>query len=374
MSEDKKRFKDLGISKQTLDSLEKIGYIHPTKIQEKAIPEVLSGKDIVAQAQTGTGKTASFGIPIVEKVNPKEKKVQALILVPTRELAIQVADEIKKIGRNKKIYILAAYGGKSIDRQIHFLRKGNDVIVVGTPGRIKDLIDRGELKLDNLKILVLDEADRMLDMGFLPDIEYIISKTPKNRQTLLFSATMPKEILKLAEKFLKPDYKKISVAPNQVVVDKIKQQAYIVRGKKIQKLEKLLTENLEKKSIIFTQTKKGAEELAQKLKRAGFEVEAIHGDYSQKKRENIMRKFRTDKIKILVATDVASRGLDIKGIDIVYNYDIPKDSESYVHRIGRTARAGKSGKAISLVEPQEGKYLRKIEKETKTKISVKKGE
>ncbi len=365
-----KTFKDLEVSKQILISLEKLGYKTPTKIQEKAIPVINSGKDIIAQAQTGTGKTAAFGIPVVEKINPKEKKIQALILVPTRELAIQVADEIKKIGRNKKIYVLAAYGGKSIDKQIHFLRKGNDTIVVGTPGRIKDLIDRKELKLENLKILILDEADRMLDMGFLPDIEYIINKTPENRQTLLFSATMPGEIQKLAEKFLKPDYEKVVIAPTQIVVDKIKQKAYIIRGKKLHKLEKLLSENTEKKSIIFTQTKKGAEELASKLKKAGFNVEAIHGDYSQKKRENVIKKFRTDKIKILVATDVAARGLDIKGIDVVYNYDLPKDPESYVHRIGRTGRAGKSGKAISLVEPSEGKYLRKIEKETNAKIEI----
>ena len=366
-------FSDFNLSKETLKSLEKLGYKKPTPIQEKAIPEVLKGKDLVAQAQTGTGKTAAFGIPIVEMVNPKQKKVQALILVPTRELAIQVADEIKKIGRGKRIYVLAAYGGKSIDRQINFLRKGNDVVIVGTPGRIKDLIDRGELKLDQLKILVLDEADRMLDMGFLPDIEYIINKLPKERQTLLFSATMPKEILKLAEKFLKPDYQKIAIAPTQIVVDKIKQQAFIVRGKKLSKLKNLLDENIEKKSIIFTQTKKGAEELAQNLRKEGYSVEAIHGDYSQKKRENVIRKFRTDKVKILVATDVAARGLDIKGIDVVYNYDLPKDSESYVHRIGRTGRAGKSGKAISILEPYEGKYLRKIEKETKAKIEVKKG-
>ena len=366
----KKTFEDLGISKNILESLEKIGYKTPTIIQEKAIPVILQGKDIIAQAQTGTGKTAAFGIPIVENVQPKIKQIQALIIVPTRELAVQVAEEIKKIGKTKKLYILTTYGGKSIGRQIHFLRKGNDVIVVGTPGRIKDLINRGELKLNNLKFLVLDEADRMLDMGFIEDIEYIISKTPKTKQTLLFSATMPKNVLQLAQRFLKEDYQKIVVSPKKIVVDKIKQKAYIVKGKKINKLQKLLEENTQKKSIIFTQTKKGAEELAQKLKKAGFSVEAIHGDYSQKKRENVIKKFKNSKVQILVATDVASRGLDIKDVDIVYNYDFPKDSESYIHRIGRTGRAGKSGKAISLVEPCENKFLKKIEKITKAHIEV----
>ncbi len=366
------QFKDFGLSKKTLKSIEKLGYKNPTQIQKEAIPVVLSGKDLIAQAQTGSGKTAAFGIPIVEMVNPDEKKVQALILVPTRELAIQVADEIKKIGRGKRIYVLATYGGKSIGKQIYFLRKGNDVVIVGTPGRVKDLIERGELKLSSVKIAVLDEADRMLDMGFLPDIEEIISYLPENRQTLLFSATMPYEIQRLAERFLKEDYEKIVISPKSIVVDRIKQEAIITRGKKLERIKNLLSENIDKKSIIFTQTKKGAEELSKELRNEGFNVEAIHGDYSQKKRETVLKKFRTDEIRILVATDVAARGLDIKGIDIVYNYDLPKDTESYVHRIGRTGRAGKVGRAISLVEPSEGKYLRKIEKETKVKIFVKK--
>jgi len=364
-------FSNFNISKPVLSSITKMGYKTPTPVQEQAIPVALEGKDIIAQAQTGTGKTASFGIPLIEKVSPKEKKVQALVLVPTRELAIQVAKELKDIGRGKKVFVLSVYGGKSIQHQIKFLKKGNDVIVVGTPGRVKDLIDRGYLKLDGVKFFVLDEADRMLDMGFIEDIEYIMSKLPEDKQTMLFSATMPKEILKLAEKFLKPDYVTIRIAPEKMTVDRVKQFAYRTdKNSKFENFVENLKENTAEKTIVFTKTKKMADELAKKLKEEGFNADAIHGDYSQAKREKVLKLFRTGKLKILVATDVAARGLDIKGIETVYNYDIPNDVESYVHRIGRTGRAGKEGTAITFFTPEEDPFFNRILKTTKAKIKL----
>ncbi len=371
MSEQTLTFNDLGLSKQTLFSLKKMGYERPTEIQQKAIPVVKQGKDLIAQAQTGTGKTAAFGIPLVEKVNPKKKKIQALVLVPTRELAIQVAKELKDLGRDKRLFVLAVYGGKSIKHQIDFLRKGNDVIVVGTPGRVKDLINRGVLRLDNVETFVLDEADRMLDMGFIDDIKDIVDELPEERQTLLFSATMPKEILQLAQEFLKPDYETIRIKPEEVTVDRIKQKVYRLKGRdKFKKFAETLKENGEQKTIVFTQTKVGADELAKRLQEEGFNADAIHGDYSQNKREHVLRKFRSNKLDILVATDVAARGLDIKGIKVVYNYDIPKDVESYIHRIGRTGRAGQEGVALSFSSPQEDKFLRQIIKQTKADIQI----
>jgi len=366
-----KTFKNLGISQETLASIEKMGYTHPTEIQEKAIPVVMQKKDVVAQAQTGTGKTAAFGIPIVDMVNPKQKKIQALVLVPTRELAIQVAKEIKDLGKFKKVFVLAVYGGKSIKHQIDFLKKGSDVVVVGTPGRVKDLIERGHLKLDNVKIFVLDEADRMLEMGFIEDIEDIINELPENRQNLLFSATMPKAILELAEEFLNPDYETIRIKPEEVTVDRIKQIAYKVDEKdRFEKLKEILNENKDVKTIIFTQTKKMADEVANKLQKEGFNASAIHGDFSQAKRENVLKRFRTNNLKILVATDVAARGLDIKGVDLVINYELPRDVESYIHRIGRTGRAGREGVAISIFIPSEERQFKNIKSKTKANIEL----
>ena len=365
------KFSDLPISKKVLFSLEKMGYEKPTEIQQQAIPVVAEGKDLIAQAQTGTGKTAAFGIPLIDKVEPKNKKIQALILVPTRELAIQVAKELKDIGRSKRVFVLAVYGGKSIQHQIDFLKRGNDVIIVGTPGRVKDLIDRGYIKLDNVKHFVLDEADRMLDMGFIEDIEYIFSKLPKEKQTLLFSATMPKEILNLAQQFLKDDYETVKVAPEKITVERIKQKAYRVdEDKKFDVFKEVLGETLQGKAIVFTKTKKMADEVAKKLKMEGFNADAIHGDYSQAKRERVLRDFRSGKLDILVATDVAARGLDIKGVEVVYNYDLPNDVESYVHRIGRTGRAGKEGLAISFFTPEEDIFFTRILKTTKAPIEL----
>ncbi|WP_457626001.1 DEAD/DEAH box helicase [Persephonella sp.] len=364
-------FRDLPISQKTLKSIEKMGFKNPTEIQEKAIPVVMSGKDLIAQAQTGTGKTAAFGIPIVEKVNPKARKIQALVLVPTRELAIQVTKEIKDIGREKRLYALAIYGGKSIKHQIDFLKKGKDVVIVGTPGRVRDLIERRVLDLSNVKIFVLDEADRMLDMGFIEDIEFIFSKTPSEKQTLMFSATMPAGIKRLAEEYLKPDYQTIRVKPEEVTVDRIKQIVYRVdANKQFEKLSESLKEHPETKTIIFTETKKGADDLASRLRKEGFNADAIHGDYSQAKRERVLRNFRRNQLQILVATDVAARGLDIKGVDLVMNYSLPKDIESYIHRIGRTGRAGKEGTAISIMNTSEDHLLRQIQKKTKADIEV----
>ncbi|MEZ0323456.1 MAG: DEAD/DEAH box helicase [Hydrogenothermaceae bacterium] len=364
-------FQALGISKEILKSVESMGYTQPTEIQQKAIPLVMSGKDIVAQAQTGTGKTAAFGIPLLEKVNPKERKIQAIVLVPTRELAIQVAKELKDLGKNKRVFILAVYGGKSIKHQIDFLKKGNDVVIVGTPGRVRDLIERGYLKLDNVKTFVLDEADRMLEMGFIEDIEFIMSGLPEDRQNLLFSATMPKEILHLAEEFLKPDYETIKVKPDEVTVEKIKQIIYRVDSSDLYKtLKDILTENSVEKVIIFTQTKLEADEVARNLKREGFNAEAIHGDFSQNKREAVLRKFRVGEIKILVATDVAARGLDIKGVELVVNYKLPRDVESYIHRIGRTGRAGKEGTAISIMTSEQDKIFAQIQKKIGKSLEI----
>lgn len=356
-------FHQLGISQEILKSIESMGYIQPTEIQQKAIPLVMSGKDIVAQAQTGTGKTAAFGIPLIQMVNPKFRKIQALVLVPTRELAIQVAKELKDIGKSKKVFVLAVYGGKSIKHQIDFLKKGNDVVVVGTPGRVRDLIERGYLKLGNVKAFVLDEADRMLEMGFIEDIEFIMSNLPQDRQNLLFSATMPKEILQLAQEFLKPDYETIKVKPDEITVESIKQKIYRVDEDALyQTLKNILSEHQAEKTIVFTQTKLEADELAHQLYRDGFNASAIHGDFSQNKREAVLRKFRTGELKILVATDVAARGLDIKGVDLVVNYKLPRDVESYIHRIGRTGRAGREGTAVSVIIPEQDKMLLQLQK------------
>lgn len=366
-----KAFQELGVSQEVLKSVEAMGYTQPTEIQQKAIPLVMSGKDIVAQAQTGTGKTAAFGIPLVEKVNPKQKKIQALVLVPTRELAIQVAKEIKDLGKNRRVFVLAVYGGKSIRHQIDFLKKGSDVIVVGTPGRVRDLIERGYLKLDAVKTLVLDEADRMLEMGFIEDIEFIMSNLPENRQNLLFSATMPREILELAEEFLKPDYETIKVKPDEVTVERIKQVIYRVGSENLyETLKTVLSEHSSEKSIVFTQTKLEADEVADRLREDGFNASAIHGDFSQNKREAVLRKFRTGELEILVATDVAARGLDIKGVELVVNYKLPRDVESYIHRIGRTGRAGREGTAISVISPDQDKMLLQIQKKIKKNLEM----
>ena len=359
-------FHTFGLSEETLKAISEKGYKNPTPVQERAIPHLLEGKDLVAQAQTGTGKTAAFGIPIVEKVNPKSGKIEALILVPTRELAIQVAKEIKDLGKYRGVKVLALYGGKPVFGQIDLLKRIRPQVVVGTPGRIKDLIERGILDLSNVKVFVLDEADRMLDMGFIEDIEFIFSSTPKEKQTLLFSATLPEEIRNVIRKFLKEEHVEVRIEPEKPTVEKISQKIYRVEDKELFNtfLEKL-EETPFRKAIVFTQTKAEADWLAQKLKEQGFRAAAIHGDYSQSRREWVLNGFRKGKINLLVATDVAARGLDIQGLDAVFNYRLPQDAESYIHRIGRTGRAGKEGLALSFSSDREDDRLQRVRKVAK---------
>ena len=348
------------LSPETQKSLEEMGFMEPTPIQKEAIPVALEGQDIVGQAQTGTGKTAAFGIPLVEKLSPKERGVKAIILTPTRELAIQVAHEISLIGKNKGISAYPIYGGVSIERQISTLKRGRNQVIVGTPGRIKDLINRGVLNLKNVKFAVLDEADQMLDMGFIEDIEDILSETPKSKQTMLFSATMPYEIRRLIDRYLKKGYKTIKVG-KQLVTPKVKQKIIFVRNEdRLKALEKILKEYKGVPAIVFVKTKRDAAEVEKKLQERGINAKAIHGDISQRQREFVMNSFRKGRTDVLVATDVAARGIDIKDVGLVVNYELPENPESYVHRIGRTGRAGKEGTAISLVTDSEKRRMYKI--------------
>jgi len=350
-------FKDL--DERIQKSLEEMGFEEPTPIQRDAIPLALQGYDIVGQAQTGTGKTAAFGIPIVSGISPRERGVKAIVLTPTRELAIQVAHEISLIGKNKGISAYPIYGGVSIERQVKVLKGGRKQVIVGTPGRIKDLINRGVLRLNRVRYAVLDEADQMLDMGFIEDIEEILSKTPSEKQTMLFSATMPYEIRKLIDNYLRPGYKFIKVS-RELITPKVKQRILLVRSEdRLRALERILRENEGTSTIVFVKTKRDAADVERELQRRGINARAIHGDLSQRQRENVMRAFREGKVKVLVATDVAARGIDIKDVGLVVNYELPENPESYVHRIGRTGRAGREGLAISLVaEPEKRRMYR----------------
>jgi len=325
----------------------------------------LTGKDIIGQAQTGTGKTAAFGIPILEKLQGLTKYPQALIIAPTRELALQVAEELAKIGRHKRVKVAAIYGGQSMERQIRVLQGGVH-IVVGTPGRLLDHLNRKTLKLEQVETFVLDEADEMLDMGFIDDIESILRQAPEEKQMLLFSATMVNEVRRLAEKYMKqPVF--VTVNREQVTVPLIEQVYYETRNK-LESLCRILDAEETERLIIFCRTKKGVADLVASLQSRGYGTEGLHGDLSQFQRERAMKRFRDGKAEILVATDVAARGIDIENISHVINYDIPQDNESYVHRIGRTGRAGRKGKAITLVEPIEFRQLRSIQLAIKTKI------
>ncbi len=361
-------FSELNISASTLKSVKRMGFEEATPIQEGTIKFGLEGRDIIGQAQTGTGKTAAFGIPLIEKVDPKNPAIQGLIIAPTRELAIQVSEEIYKIGQDKRVKILSVYGGQEIGRQIRAL-KNNPHIIVGTPGRILDHINRRTLKLDNVQTLILDEADEMLNMGFIEDINTIMESVPPERQTLLFSATMPKPIQKIAEKFMKnPEVVKIE--SKEMTVENIEQ--FFVKSHEREKfdiLSRVINVHQPELAIIFGRTKRRVDELAHALSIRGYIAEGIHGDLSQAKRMSVLRQFKENKIDILVATDVAARGLDISGVTHVYNYDIPQDPESYVHRIGRTGRAGKSGVAVTFVTPREMGYLRIVEDTTKKRMA-----
>jgi len=360
------KFEDFSLSKETLKSISEIGFEEPTPIQVSAIPMVLNGCDVVGQAQTGTGKTAAFGIPIAEW-SQRGKYPFAIILEPTRELAVQVSQDINRLGKYKKLKVLPVYGGKSIENQIKALRNGVNVIV-GTPGRIIDHLNRKTIFLSEIKIVVLDEADEMLNMGFIDDIEIIMKNIPSERQILLFSATMPHPIIGIAKKYMrKPE--KIRVNTKDVVVPKIKQIFYEVsEGDKINALSRLLDIEEPGLAIVFCHTKREVDEVALKLGQMSYNAGALHGDFTQARRDEVMNKFKNDMLDILVATDVAARGLDIKNVTHVINYSIPQDPERYVHRIGRTGRAGKSGVAITFVTPREYKHLRLIEKMAKTSI------
>jgi ATP-dependent RNA helicase DeaD len=363
-------FEDFRLSRETIKSISEIGFEEPTPIQVSAIPLILGGRDIVGQAQTGTGKTAAFGIPIVEKCQ-KGRKPFAIVLEPTRELAVQVSQEIYKIGKYQKIKVLPVYGGASIGRQIKTLERGVNV-VVGTPGRVIDLLRRKTLSLSEVGIVVLDEADEMLDMGFIDDMETILKTTPAERQTLLFSATMPQQIMNIASRHMR-NPEKLRVNTKDIVIPKIRQMFYEVgRENRINALSRLLDVEDPQLAIVFCHTKREVDDIQMKLRQLGYDAGAIHGDYTQSKRDEVMNKFKAGALDILVATDVAARGLDIKNVTHVINYGIPQNPGSYIHRIGRTGRAGKSGIAITLITPREYKHLRLIERTAKTIIDRKK--
>jgi ATP-dependent RNA helicase DeaD len=362
-------FSDLGISAEILKAVEGMGYTHPSQIQSQSIPLLLEGRDVIGQAQTGTGKTAAFAIPIIDQVDTSSKKPQALILCPTRELAVQVEGEIVKLSKYKRgLSSTCIYGGESIDRQIRSLKQGVQV-VVGTPGRIMDHMDRGTLKLDNVGIIVLDEADEMLDMGFREDIENILSDCPEERQTVFFSATMPKPILDLTKKFQKnPEI--IKVLRKELTVENISQVYYEVKQPlKIELMTRLMNLNQYTLSVVFCNTKRVTDEVTEELIARGVMAEALHGDLSQAQRTKVMNKFRKGHCSVLVATDVAARGIDVDNVEAVFNFDLPLDEENYVHRIGRTGRAGKSGAAISFVTGRKDMFrIRDLEKFIKTSI------
>ena len=358
-------FEDFNISSQINDAIGDMGFTKPTPIQQKAIPEALKGIDLTAQAQTGSGKTIAFAIPILEKIFIPDKSPQAIILCPTRELCMQVADEINRVGSKiKKLKVLAVYGGQPIGKQTRVLKKGVH-IVVGTPGRVIDHIERGNLDLIGVESVVLDEADEMLEMGFREDIEEILSNTPIQRQTLLFSATIPPEIREIAKKYQK-NPKFIKISSNKKNAPKITQYYYKCNIEdKFDALTRLIRAYDVKLILIFCNTKKSVDFVKKHLKKQEFNVDALHGDMTQKARDKVMNKFRNGNINILVATDVAARGLDIYGVDVVINYDVAQNADDYTHRIGRTARAGKTGYALSLVSSDEVSRFNNIKKSNK---------
>ena len=359
-------FSDLGLSEAVLNAVSKMGFTTPSPIQAQSIPFLLQGRDVIGQAQTGTGKTVAFAIPAIERTDPDSKAVQTLVLCPTRELAMQVADEFHKL-TGGKIRALAVFGGQSIDTQIQGLRRGAQ-IVVGTPGRIMDHLDRGTLHLDHCKMVILDEADEMLDMGFRDDIEAILEEIPLPRQTVFFSATMSKPILELTKRYQnKPEI--IKVVRNELTVATIDQRYFDVKEKdKTEVLQRLVDLYEPKLCLVFCNTKRKVDELVSNLQAQGFFAESLHGDMRQAMRTQVMNKFRQGIIQILVATDVAARGIDVDDIEMVVNFDIPLDAEYYVHRIGRTGRAGRSGYAFSFANGREAGKLRDIERFAKTNI------
>ena len=362
------RFDELDLQPQILRGIQEMGFEEATPIQAKAIPVVLSGKDVIGQAQTGTGKTAAFGIPVLQKVDPSVKKTQVIILSPTRELAIQVSEELRNLSKYMHgIKILPVYGGQDITKQIRSL-KGGVQIIVGTPGRVMDHLRRKTIRCDYVHTIVLDEADEMLNMGFREDIETVLEYIPNEHQTVLFSATMPKPILDITKKY-QHDAVTIKVVKKELTVSNIEQYYYDVRRKdKVEVLTRLLDFYNPKVSIVFCNTKRMVDELASELTARGYFAEGLHGDMKQAQRDRVMANFRKGKSEILIATDVAARGIDVDDVEAVFNFDIPQDDEYYVHRIGRTGRAGRTGKAFSFVKGKEVYKLKDIMRYCKTKI------
>ena len=363
------QFENLGLQPQLVHTVEQMGFEEPTPIQLAALPALLEGHNVIGQAQTGTGKTAAFMLPILQQLQPQKGVVQALVMAPTRELAIQVAEATERMAQNSPIQVMAVYGGQSYSIQIRQLKRGVD-IVVGTPGRMLDLINKKLLDLSQVRFLVLDEADEMLKMGFIDDVETILSEVPEDRQTALFSATLPKPIRKLAEKYLTNPYE-ITINPKRMTVAEIEQRYYQVRKEgKLEALIRLLEVEDVKSALIFARTRAGTRELADELMRRGYPADTLNGDLDQDKRELVLNRFREGVITLLIATDVAARGLDIEDMSHVINFDIPEHPEDYVHRIGRTGRAGRTGVAITLLTPREQGRLRRIEGFTKQAIKA----
>ena len=362
------KFEDLNLDAKILRAVTDMGFEAASPIQGQSIPLEMEGLDIIGQAQTGTGKTAAFGIPLLQKVDPKSKKLQAIILCPTRELAIQVSEEIRRLAKYMHgVKVLPIYGGQEIGRQIRSLKDGIQVII-GTPGRVMDHMRRKTLKLDHVHTVVLDEADEMLNMGFLEDMETILSELPEERQTVMFSATMPPAIAEIAKKFQK-DPEIVKVVKKELTVPKVTQYYYEVKPKtKVEVMCRLLDMYDPKLSIVFCNTKRQVDDLVQELQGRGYFAEGLHGDLKQMQRDRVMNSFRNGRTDILIATDVAARGIDVDDVEAVFNYDIPQDDEYYVHRIGRTGRAGREGKAFSLVVGREVYKLREIQRYCKTKI------
>jgi ATP-dependent RNA helicase DeaD len=363
-----KLFPELGLSAEVLKAIHQLGFEQAAPIQAEAIPLLMDGRDIVGQSQTGSGKTAAFAIPAIEKVDPKQRAVQILILCPTRELAVQVCEEVHKLGRYKRgIHALPVYGGQSYERQFQGLRQGAN-IVIGTPGRVMDHMRRGSLRLDVVRMAVLDEADVMLDMGFREDIEFILKALPKERQTVFFSATMPKPIQRLIETHAR-DPKNVRIEQKAMTVPTVEQVYYEVdRRFKIELLTRLIDVHDLKLGIIFCNTKRMVDDLVDHLNVQGYSADRLHGDMTQTMRDRVMNKFRKSGLEFLVATDVAARGIDVDDVQVVFNYDLPYDGEDYVHRIGRTGRKGRSGMAISFASGREVFAIRNIERYTNMRI------
>ncbi len=365
-------FRDLPLTREIQRSIEDLGFESLFPIQAQAIIPLLEGKDVIGQAQTGTGKTAAFGLPMVQRLNPDIRGVQGLVLVPTRELAVQVAENMMKFGKYARMKVLAVYGGESINKQIHSLASGVQ-IVVGTPGRLIDLMERRVLNLGSVRIVVLDEADRMLDMGFIEDIEFILSKIPRDRQTSLFSATIDESVMRVCNKYMK-NPQKILVSKDEIALTQMKQFYTVVnQGGKLNALCEILHDDRVDKAIIFCRTRRETSRLADQLYKKGFRTQVLHAGFTQAQRDRAINDFRQGRRNLLVATDVAARGLDIQGITHIINYDVPMDPPVYFHRIGRTARKGEEGTAITLVSYGEMSDFNNIKALTKTKIEQIKG-